>query len=1087
LKTEAKCPQEGAKHLNIELDQKIIKEMCGTVSFKRGDSFYRANKVIFENYSPESCEATVTGIEDFHVAIEIDSNGGLHTKCSCPTLASFKSDCQHIAAVLLSIYEHQWKGTLPVIPSEHQLDSVTNQALTEGLLNLFNNQPKRSSGYQLHFEKRQVLDTEFTCKAVNIGQGRFMFGIEIRIGSTKVQNIRDLLEQVKEGKPSLLSISFTYHPSLHCFQKETDAVIQQLIQLVHDEKVYVGALPDKSDYTISHNTLLIPPSSWVRLVPLLTRAPLVKLEYDRNTFDGLRLSDEALPLQFDLAETEDKGCQLKIKGLSRVMVLNSYQSVLFEDKLIQMGSEESERLSELKRMLEVSGSNQILIPQEKMNYFLEKVVPGLKKIGRVQIAEELSRKLLKTPLVARLYLDRVKNRLLAGMEFEYESIVINPLEGRELGEGFVPLRDVEKEDAILELMEDSSFSKTDSGYLLHNEKLEYEFLHYVVPKLQKLVQIYATTSVRNRLFRGNAQPRIKVSIQKERTNWLEFKFEMDGIPEKQIREVLLALEEERKYYRLRNGSLLSLETREFEEINRFLKALPVQNEDLESGVSFPIVRGLQLLDSDDNSNVFTLEESFRQFLETIRNPGSLEFEVPKSLESILYDYQKQGYKWMKTLARYGFGGILADDMGLGKTLQSIAFILSELPNIHQKKLPALIVCPSSLTYNWLSEIMKFAPEVKAIVVDGSKTERFNIQKDLTGVDVVITSYPLLLRDKMWYEKQSFHTVFFDEAQAFKNPVTQTAKAVKKIQADYRFALTGTPVENSLEELWSIFHVVFPELFLGLKEYSHLSRKKIAHRIRPFLLRRMKGNVLSELPGKIESMESVELLPDQKKLYAAYLAKLRNDTLKHLDKDTLRKNRIKVLAGLTRLRQICCHPALFVDGYKGSSAKFEHLMQIIEESKLSGKRVLIFSQFTKMLKLIGGDLAIQGLPFFYLDGQTSSEERMEKCNRFNAGERDLFLISLKAGGTGLNLTGADTVILYDIWWNPAVEEQAADRAHRIGQTNDVQVIKLVARGTIEEKMNELQEKKRNLIEEIIDSKEKSSSTLTEEDIREILMI
>ena len=335
--------------------------------------------------------------------------------------------------------------------------------------------------------------------------------------------------------------------------------------------------------------------------------------------------------------------------------------------------------------------------------------------------------------------------------------------------------------------------------------------------------------------------------------------------------------------------------------------------------------------------------------------------------------------------------------------------------------------------------------------------------------------------------KSFHTVFFDEAQAFKNPVTQTAKAVKKIQADHRFALTGTPMENSLEELWSIFHVVFPELFQGFKEYSNLSRKTIARRIRPFLLRRLKEDVLSELPEKIESMESVELLPEQKKLYAAYLAKLRHDTLKHLDKDTLRKNRIKILAGLTRLRQICCHPALFVDGYKGSSAKFEQLMQIVEESKLSGRRVLIFSQFTKMLGLIGRELAIQGLPFFYLDGQTPSEERVEICNRFNAGERDLFLISLKAGGTGLNLTGADTVILYDIWWNPAVEEQAADRAHRIGQTNVVQVIKLVARGTIEEKMNELQEKKRHLIEEIIDSEEKASSTLTEEDIREILMI
>ena len=578
-----------------------------------------------------------------------------------------------------------------------------------------------------------------------------------------------------------------------------------------------------------------------------------------------------------------------------------------------------------------------------------------------------------------------------------------------------------------------------------------------------------------------------MKVKKERIDWLEFKFEMDGIPEQQIREVLLALEEKRKYYRLANGSLLSLETRDFEKMNRFLNALPVQKEDLEAGLNVPIIRSFPLLDFVHKGELFTHEESFSQFQEKLHHPEKMKFEVPSSVEGILRDYQKHGYKWMKTLASYGFGGILADDMGLGKTLQSITFILSELADIQTKKRPVLIICPSSLTYNWLSELMKFAPDLLAVVMDGKKTDREKIQKDVLGVDVVITSYPLLLKDIKWFEKQAFHTVFFDEAQAFKNPVTQTARAVKKIQADYRFALTGTPVENSLEELWSIFHVVFPELFQGLKEYSHLTRRTIARRIRPFLLRRLKEDVLPELPEKIELTESMELLPDQKKLYAAYLAKLRHDTLKHLDKDTFRKNRIKILAGLTRLRQICCHPALFVDGYKGSSAKFEQLIKILEESKLSGRRVLIFSQFTKMLQLIGRELSIQGQPFFYLDGQTPSEERVKLCNRFNAGERDLFLISLKAGGTGLNLTGADTVILYDIWWNPAVENQAADRAYRMGQTNTVQVIKLIARGTIEDKMNELQDKKRNLVEEIIDSKEKTSVTLTEDDIREILMI
>jgi SNF2 family DNA or RNA helicase len=1062
--------------MNITLNHKIIQEMCGAVSFKRGDYFYRTNKVTFEQYRSDRCQATVTGEEEFHVTIETDAGGGFRTECTCPKLASFKKDCQHIAAVLLAIYDHQRQESPTVSNS-------SGQDLTEGLLNLFTDQPVRSSGHQLHFENRQVLDVEFICKPVMLPVRRNLVGLEMNLERSDVPNIRMFLDRVKEGKSCSLSDSFTYDPGLHCFQKDDDAVIQQLIQVIQDEKVLSETEQDKGCGQMLH----IPPTSWERLLPLLQKAPRVKLEYDGQTFEGLQLTDESLPLQFDFTVAEGGGYQLEIDGFERIMVLGSYRSVLFEGKLKQLKSQDCKRITDLKQLLDASGTNAIPIPREQVAFFLEQGAPGLKELGKVTIAEALTKQFSKPPLVAKLYLDRVKNLLLAGLEFHYEHMMIHPLENRELPAGSMVIRDVEKEEEILQLMEESSFTKTDGGYYLQNEELEYEFLYHIVHKLQKLVRIYATTAVRNRIFKENARPQLRVKVKKERTNWLEFKFEMDGIPEQQIRDVLAALEEKRKYYRLPNGSLLSLQTREFEEIQRFLQSPQVRNKDIAGGLDLPIEQCLQLLDSVEVSDTFKLEESFRQFLDNLRNPGRLEFEVPKSLEPILKDYQKAGFKWMKTLACYGFGGILADDMGLGKTIQSIAFIVSVLPDIRKEKLPALIVCPSSLTYNWLSEIRKFAPDLQAVVLDGTKAERTKMLKELSDMDVLITSYTLLRREIIWFADQSFHTVFFDEAQAFKNPLTQTARAVKKLMADHRFALTGTPVENSLEELWSIFHVVFPELFLGLKEYSKLSKENIARRIRPFLLRRVKEDVLSELPEKIELLESVELLPEQKKLYAAYLAKLRHDTLKHLDKDTIRKNRIKILAGLTRLRQICCHPGLFVDGYKGKSAKFEQLMRIVEESKLSRRRVLIFSQFTKMLELIGIALTRKGLPYFYLDGQTPAEERVEICDRFNRGERDLFLISLKAGGTGLNLMGADTVILYDTWWNPAVEEQAADRAHRMGQKNVVQVIKLVARGTIEEKMNELQDKKRHLVEEVIESDERAMAALTEEDIREILMI
>ncbi|MCM3638718.1 DEAD/DEAH box helicase [Sporosarcina luteola] len=1035
-------------------------ELCGSVSFKRGEMFNRAGKVTFTQYSNTYCEAIVAGKENFHVTIDL-SGEKLQSECSCPVLPYYKFKCQHVAAVLIAMMERKRE----IAPD-----------LAEGMLSLFNDKP-RASGHQLHFENREVVELAFTFKPVVAGKQQ-MLGMELAVAGIHVEDIRQFLEDVNERRPSTLKRTFTFDSQLHCFNREADAVLQQLIGIHNEDRVFRHG-------SVSPATLLIPPSSWERLLKVITQASDVQLEIG-GRITSFHIVEATLPVHFHFEKKQETGHVLTIDGLNHVHVLEAYKLVLCDGQLFQLSNEDCKRLADLQKMIETSGTRQLPISNEQIGFFIEKVVPGLRRIGEVQLDETVMDQLVKSPLKAKLYIDRVNNRLLASLEFQYDQIVLNPVTEKDLPAGSVLVRDLDKEEAILRLMEDSSFATTDEGYLLHNEELEYEFLHHILPKLQKFVQVYATTAIRNRVFRGNAKPRIRVKAHEDRTNWLEFKFEMDGIPDKQIREILEALEEKQKYYRLRNGSLLSLETKEFEEIQRFLNEIPEDIETLEKGLNVPMVRGIRFLDSVGNDEMFSVEESARQFFERLLNPGDYA-EVPPSLETVLRDYQKTGFQWMKTIAEFGVGGILADDMGLGKTLQSIAFILSMLPDIREKKRQVLIVCPSSLTYNWLSEFRKFAPEINAIVIDGSRKERAERQSDVEDKDVLITSYPLIRRDIQWYEKQDFLTIFFDEAQAFKNPFTQTARAVKRLHADTCFALTGTPIENSEEELWSIYHVVFPELFMGLQEYSELTPKAISRRVRPFLLRRMKEDVLGELPAKVESMESAELLPEQKKLYAAYLAKLRHDTLKHLDKDTIRRNKIKILAGLTRLRQICCHPALFVDGYQGSSAKFEQLKQLIQESKQAGRRVLIFSQFTKMLGIIGKELAMKGTPFFYLDGQTPSEERLELCNRFNAGERDVFLISLKAGGAGLNLTGADTVILYDLWWNPAVEEQATDRAHRMGQQQTVHVIKLVARGTIEDKMNELQEKKRNLIEEIIDSKDAANTTLTEDDIRELLEI
>ncbi|WP_458413316.1 SNF2 helicase associated domain-containing protein [Schinkia sp. CFF1] len=1062
--------------MQINLNQKIIKERCGAVSFKKGEAFYRNGKVTVEEVTPNSLKATVQGVECFRVYLESHPKG-FQATCNCPSLSSIDKECQHVAAVLLALMHHQQEMKF----DEHTEDG-TESGLSEGLLRLFESKQTPTSGQQIHFENRQVLDTAFFCKGVTV-EGNACFGIEISIASRRIADIRELLESVRDGRSQALSNEFLYDPTEYCFDNVTDAIIQQLILVMDGEKMYRRIMPTASHQ--DRGMLLVPASFWKRVEPLLVRAPQVTLQYNGKSFHHFLVSDEPLPLTFEFTGNEENGHQLIIHGLSEMMILKEYDTVLSAGKVVVIKRGEAERLYELKRMLGSSRTNEIPIPNHQLKYYMEKLLPSLRKIGEVHLSGEITAQLHKTPLQAKLYLDRVKNRLLAGLEFHYENVVINPLDYQQPRVGSMIIRDMEKEEAILELMGEGQFNQTESGYYLQNEELEYHFLYHELPKLQKVVQVYATTAVRMRILPKTTIPKIKVKHYKEKTHWLEFTFTIDGIPETEIKEVLAALEEKRKYYRLRDGALLSLETREMEEIQRFLHAVPVQDDEWEKSFEVPVVEGLRLLNYFEDRDAVSMEASFREFLEKLQHPERLQFHVPTQLEGVLRNYQKHGFKWMKTLASYGFGGILADDMGLGKTVQSIAFILSELPIIREKGRPALIVCPTSVTYNWQSEMMKFAPGIQMVVMDGNKSERVKLQTELENIDVLITSYPLLRSDLRWYEKQEFHVVFFDEAQVFKNPLTQTARAVKKLKAHHRFALTGTPMENALEELWSIFHVVFPELFLGLREYSELTHKQIARRIRPFMLRRVKEDVLAELPRKKEVLETSELLPEQKKLYAGYLAKLRHKTLKHLDKETIRKNRIKILAGLTRLRQICCHPGLFVNGFEGTSAKFEQLMQIVEDARRSGRRLLIFSQFTKMLQMIGQELASQGNSYFYLDGQTPSEERVELCNRYNAGERDIFLISLKAGGTGLNLTGADTVIFYDSWWNPAVEEQAADRAHRIGQKQTVQVIKLVAKGTIEEKMNELQDRKRHLIEEVIDPKIERMGTLTEEDIKELL--
>ena len=461
------------------------------------------------------------------------------------------------------------------------------------------------------------------------------------------------------------------------------------------------------------------------------------------------------------------------------------------------------------------------------------------------------------------------------------------------------------------------------------------------------------------------------------------------------------------------------------------------------------------------------------------------FSVSKDLHATLRDYQVDSLNWFETLDYLGFGGILADEMGLGKTIQTISFLL----NKQNKK--TLIVTPTSLIHNWKSEFEKFAPTLNVAISHGAKKDRLNLIKNTSDFDIILTTYGSLRNDLEEYEKIKFDYCIIDEAQNIKNPLASATDAVKAINANNRFALTGTPIENNLLELWSIFDFIMPGYLYSLTKFNAVFIKDERHidnlkrMIQPFILRRTKKEVIKELPPKIEKEYLVEMGKSQKNAYGVYVENVKE---KLKEKKEI-KNKITVFSYLTKLRQLCLDPSIVIENYKGKSAKIDTCLELVKEHISENNKILIFSQFTTVLKNLGAKLNKNKINYYYLDGSTKAMDRMSLVNDFNNNDEvKVFLISLKAGGTGLNLTSANTVIHFDPWWNPSVENQASDRAHRIGQKQVVEVIKLITKGTIEEKIIELQERKKELIDNMIDGNLSNANMLhsiSEEDIMYLL--
>ena len=624
-------------------------------------------------------------------------------------------------------------------------------------------------------------------------------------------------------------------------------------------------------------------------------------------------------------------------------------------------------------------------------------------------------------------------------------------------------------------------------YLLLTEGME---------ALAKLGVLYVSEELGGIRLREAPMVSVGVSLKE---NLLELTLDSPEMPLSELMEILSAYQRKPRIFRLKNGDILSVGENGNSALSRIQEGAGISAREWQTGsVHLPKYRALFLDGELHDQNRFraTKNKDFRALIRNMKTVEDNDFEVPVSLEKVLREYQKQGFLWLKTLRTNGFGGILADDMGLGKTLQVIAFLLSEWQEQVNASHFALIVCPASLVYNWKSEIERFAPELAAVTVTGTAAEREEIIKNSGVGDILITSYDLLRRDLACYEDCHFGYQIIDEAQYIKNHITKAAKAVKKIHADFRTALTGTPIENRLSELWSIFDYLMPGFLFPYSRFreeleipivaghEQEELERLQKMIRPFVLRRLKKDVLKDLPAKMEEAVFAKMEGEQDKLYRAHVQRLRL-LLEGQSEKEFATQKIQILSELTRLRQLCCDPALVYEDYDEESAKLTMCMEFIQNAIEGGHKILLFSQFTTMLSKIQEQLLQANISFLSLTGATRKELRVKMVEEFQQGDVAVFCISLKAGGTGLNLTAADIVIHYDPWWNVAVQNQATDRAHRIGQKNPLTVYKLIAKDTIEENILKLQKKKSRLAEQLLGNEGFESVKFTREEMLELL--
>ena len=1093
----------------MQVNQKLADELFKDVGYERLDKAkeivsqgkVEIKKVNYDNLNNFDISASVEGSnDDYTVRIKVE-NGELEiAECECQDYHNRYAACKHIAATLIKFMQTKYwdkfdepKKTRHTINKFASFRKIVTELYNEELQEINAEELEQlPENKKIKIEPRLIFD-RFDSK----------LKLEIKIGNSRMYKIKDLPafytrmarnEYYKYGD----KLEF-----VHTRDNFTDKS-KPLLDFVLRYSEMLKYAENGSKYTYYGNTLnstriTLGESSIDEAFDVL-KNKRVLTDVEKN-LTQIELIEDNPNITFELSKTKDGSYKIKPnKEIFSIQIFNGkkYTYVTEGLKLYRCSKDFENTVIKLVRIFKDSYITELDLGEDDLKDLYSVIMPRVGNCIKLKnIKEEAIEKYKPRNLGVKVFLDFDDNDyVIADVKFCYGDEEFNPLEKNIKIKN---ARNILAENKSLNLLRRTGFmvDTQNLSFILPDNDRIYNFLANDIEIYMQKFEVLATENFKSKEIR---KPKIGTIGVKVENNLLSIDLKKLNIDIEELKNVMQKYQLKKKYFRLKDGSFLNLEeNQDIEFLDKLITGMDIDYKDLEKdSIKLPVSRSLylnELLKREENINASKSGE-FQKIVNDLEKDNiNDEIIVPHEMDKVLRDYQKTGFKWLKVLDAYNFGGILADDMGLGKTLQVLSVILDYKQNDKEQR-TSIVVCPSSLSLNWLSEAKKFVPDLKVSVIKGNAKDREKIIKNIKKYDLVITSYDLLKRDIEIYKEvnYNFKYIIADEAQYMKNSTTQNAKAIKQLNGTTRFALTGTPIENSLAELWSIFDFAMPGYLFSYKKFKTIyeipivkendekAMKRLKMLIAPFILRRNKKDVLTELPEKTITVLNNQMTDEQEKVYISYLAQAKQEVADEINLNGFEKSQFKILSTLTRLRQICCHPSLFIKDYKDESSKLNQCVEIISDAIDAGHKILLFSGYTSMFDIIEQQLKNKNIKYFKLTGSTKVDERINLVDEFNNNSNiKVFLISLKAGGTGLNLTGADMVIHYDPWWNQSAENQATDRAYRIGQKNNVQVYKLITSNSIEEKIYELQNKKAELIDNMLDNETAFVNKLSRDEI------